>query len=206
MELYVDKAAPNARRVLMFVAEKKLELPVVKINVDEQENRRPEFLAMNPLGQIPVLKLADGLCVSETMAICRYLDETSSSPSLFGQGLEQRAVTHMWSRRIESGLFVPAVEYGHHTHPVFRERFDQIQKFSDLNRTLIEDTYALLDSQLHDTRFIAGAEFSIADIVAYCGVELARLWELPADRSLKALFRWQQEVSARPSAGIARYV
>ena len=205
MELYVDKAAPNARRVLMFVAEKKLELRVIEINVAEQENRTPEFLAINPLGQVPVLKLADGLCISETMAICRYLDEISDSPSLFGQGAEQRAIVHMWSRRVEYGLFVPAVEYGHHTHPVFRERFDQIQKFADLNRHLIEDTYALLDSQLDKTRFIAGDKFSVADIVAYCGVELARLWDIPADRLLKALCRWQQEVSDRSSAAIARY-
>ncbi len=71
MKLYIDKVAPNARRVLMFVAEKKLELSVIEISIADGQHRTAEFLARNPLGQVPVLELPSGVCVSESMAISR---------------------------------------------------------------------------------------------------------------------------------------
>jgi glutathione S-transferase len=161
LELFVDNNAPNARRVLMFVAEKNIDLSVIEVCVDEGEHRTPEFLAMNPLGQVPVLKFPDGTCVSESMAICRYLDETHEGPRLFGDTAERRAV--------------------------------------------LEKTYDLLNAQLTESSYVAGKAFSVADIVAYCGAELALLWGVLPGPSLAAFSRWHEEVSERPAARIARY-
>lgn len=205
MKLYVDKAAPNARLVLMFAAERRIDLTVVEIGTAKGDHRTARFLGMNPLGQVPVLELSGGLCISESMAICRYLDHVSDSPSLFGTGNEGRAVTHMWSRRVEQGLFIPAVEFGHHGHPAFRDEFDQIPAYAELNRTRAERTFGLLERQLAGSRFIAGTEVSVADVAAYCGVEVALLWELRFASSMKHLERWHAEIDARPSARIARY-
>ncbi|HIF64423.1 MAG TPA: glutathione S-transferase family protein [Deltaproteobacteria bacterium] len=205
MKLYVDRLAPNARRVLMFVAEKTIELSIVEVNVAEDEHRSDDFLAMNPLGQVPVLELSNGSCISESMAICRYLDESFPQTALFGLGAEQRAIVHMWSRRVELGLFVAAVDLGHHSNPAFRGQFEQVPAYAELCRASIARSCELLDTQLKTTRFVAGDEFSVADIVAYCGVELARLWEATPGTALQSLGRWQQETAARPSATVARY-
>lgn len=205
MELFVDNNAPNARRVLMFVAEKNIDLSVIEVCVDEGEHRTPEFLAMNPLGQVPVLKFPDGTCVSESMAICRYLDETHEGPRLFGDTAERRAVVHMWTRRAEQGVFVPTVEYGHHSHPAFRDHFEQVPEYAALSRAVLEKTYDLLNAQLTESSYVAGKAFSVADIVAYCGAELALLWGVLPGPSLAAFSRWHEEVSERPAARIARY-
>lgn len=206
MKLYVDRMAPNARRVLMFIAEKKLELSVVEINIADGQHRTAEFLARNPLGQIPVLELPSGVCVSESMAICRFLDERFPQPTLFGRGPVERAVVHMWTRRMENTLFVPAVELGHHSHEYFREKFDQIPAYAELSRASIEKAYALLESQLRTVTFVAGDSFSAADILAFCGLELARLWDAPPAPAFKSLYRWRNEISQRQSAAIARYL
>jgi glutathione S-transferase len=204
MKLYVKKLAPNARRVMMFIAEKELEMTIVEVSESKGDGNTEDVLAKNPLGQVPVLELANGTCLSESMAICRMLDERFPEPSLFGVQLEERAIVHMWSRRAENLLFVPAVEYGHHAQEMLANQFDQIPAFAELCRTTNERAYALLESQLDVGPFVAGDRFSVADIVAFCGLELARLWDVPPAPTCEAVRRWHDEVSKRPSAeGIA---
>jgi glutathione S-transferase len=204
MKLYVKKLAPNARRVMMFIAEKELDMTIVEVSDSKGESQSEDFLAKNPLGQVPVLELASGVCLSESMAICRMLDEQFPELSLFGVGLEERAIVHMWSRRVENLLFIPAVEYGHHSQDMLADQFDQIPAFAELCRATIERAYALLEFQLDVGPYVAGDRFSVADIVAFCGLELARVWGVPPAPSCEALCRWHDEVSQRPSAeGIA---
>jgi glutathione S-transferase len=207
LKLYFDKLAPNSRRVEMFVAEKGLEIPRVEISIADGHHRKSDFLAKNPLSQVPVLEIENDLYIAESMAICRYLEERFPTPILFGRDIEERAVVHMWSRRVEAMLFVPAVEYGHHSHPSFRGRFDRIPAYAQLCHDSIQRSYSLLDSRLSSVDYLGSQDaFSIADLVAFCGLELARLWRVPPAPSLTSLARWYQRVSERSSARIARYV
>lgn len=73
-------------------------------------------------------------------------------------------------------------------------------------RERIEKTYALLDVQLAQQEFIAAPTFSIADIIAYAALELARLWRLPPSDEDEHLMRWYKTTSKRPSAKHARYL
>jgi glutathione S-transferase len=189
----------------MFIAEKKVEIPVVEVRIADGDHRTAEFLAKNPLGQVPVLELESGLCISESMAICRYLEEAFPEPSLFGRDAKERAIIHMWSRRVEAMLFVPAVELGHHSHPSFREQFNQVPAYAELCRASIKRAYSLLDSRLASVGFVGGDAFSVADLVAFCGVEVARIWQAAPDSSFTSLERWHQSILKRPSASIARY-
>lgn len=190
----------------MFITEKKVEIPVVEVSIADGQHRTAEFLSKNPLGQVPVLELASSLCISKSTAICRYLEEAFPEPSLFGRGAEEQAIIHMWSRRVEATLFVPAVEFGHHSHPLFREQFNQVPAYAELCRASIEKSYSLLDSRLASVGFVGGDAFSVADLVAFCGVEVARIWQAAPDSSLTSLERWHQSILKRASASIARYV
>ena len=207
LTLHVDPVAPNVRRVLMFAREKEIDLRtrMIEPKVDGVSDAR--ITALNPLAQIPVLESSEGWAISESMAICRYLDERfDSTPALFGEGLEARARIHMWSRRAELWLFTPAVDYGHHKHPLFAAGgFDQSARVASDNLERIERAFNLFDDALGDTRCLAGDDFSAADVVAYSGLCLARVWRVEAPESLDHLKRWEQEVAARPSAALARY-
>ena len=75
MKLYSFAPATNAQRVLMFVAEKEIDLSIVEVNVREGVLFEPSYLTMNPFSVVPFLELDDGTCIGESVAICRYLEE-----------------------------------------------------------------------------------------------------------------------------------
>ena len=100
MKLYCDigGTAPSPRRVRLFIAEKGLDVPVELLDL-HKDNRTDAFREKNPLRNLPVLELDDGTCISESMAICRYLDELHPKPPLFGADALERATIEMWNRR-----------------------------------------------------------------------------------------------------------
>jgi len=205
--LHTDPVAPNVRRVRMFAAEKGLALRERTVEPKIEGVSDARITALNPLAQIPVLESTEGWALSESMAICRYLDERFPAPrALFGVGLEERARVHMWTRRAEQWLFTPAVEYGHHKHPMFAAGgFDQSGRVAADNLERVERAFELLDDALSESEWIAGTEFSAADVVAYCGLSLAKVWRVEAPDGLEHLARWDRAVAARPSAAFARY-
>ena len=80
MKLYDLSAGANPRRVRIFLAEKGVEVPKVEVDMMKGENQTPEFLALNPLGRLPVLELDDGTILTESVAICRYFEELHPEP------------------------------------------------------------------------------------------------------------------------------
>ena len=80
-----DAMAPNPRRVRIFMAEKGIELPIEHLELMEGQSRKPEFMAKNSLGETPVLELDDGRYLTESIAICRYLEHLYPEPTLFGK-------------------------------------------------------------------------------------------------------------------------
>jgi glutathione S-transferase len=84
--LYHVPLSPFCRKVRLTLAEKKVEVELVEERYWEQE---PEFLRRNPAGKIPVLRL-DSRTLSESQAICEYLDETIPEPRLMPRDPEAR--------------------------------------------------------------------------------------------------------------------
>jgi len=206
--LYVDAIAPNVRRVRFFLAERGVDVELREVDTAGGEQKTEAYLAKNPFAQVPVLEDESGWTLSESMAICRYLDERGPEDRkpLFGESSKERAEIHMWARRVEIGLFSAAVEYGHHVHPHFAAAIDQVPQIVAIERERIETTYRRLNDQLAENEFIAGAAFTAADIVAYSGAELARLWRLPPPADLTHLTRWHEQISQRPASEVARYL
>jgi len=66
----------------MFIDEKGIEVPVVDLDMLAGEHKSPDYLKKNPLGQVPALELDDGTTISESLVICRYLDEAYGEPFL----------------------------------------------------------------------------------------------------------------------------
>ena len=85
--LYHVPLSPFCRKVRLTLAEKRIEVELVEERYWEQE---PDFLRRNPAGKVPVLRI-DGLTLSESAAICEYLDETIPDPPLMPKGPAARA-------------------------------------------------------------------------------------------------------------------
>ncbi len=79
-----ESPSPNARRVTVFMAEKGIECGRVSVDIRGGENIQSDYLKKNPAGRVPVLELDDGTFISESMAICRYLEAIQPEPNLFG--------------------------------------------------------------------------------------------------------------------------
>ena len=106
MKLY-DSIGPNPRVVKMFMAEKGIDIPRVTVDLLGGENRQPAHVARNPGGQMPTLELDDGRYLAEITAICEYLDEKHPNPPLIGTNAEERAMTRMWTRRVDLYIVEP---------------------------------------------------------------------------------------------------
>ncbi|MBI3801495.1 MAG: glutathione S-transferase family protein [Deltaproteobacteria bacterium] len=204
MKLYSDPRQPNVRRVLMFILEKGIDVPIQEMSLQNGEHKTEEFRAKNPLGQVPLLELTDGTYVSESVSICRYLEECYPEKPLFGTTPAERAHIDMWQRRMELRVFIPAVEYGHHTHPFFAPRIKQFPDWGASNREVIEATYDWLEQELRSRPFIYGESFTIADITGFNGVQLAEVWGIGI-QNRGNLAKWRDGINARESARVVRY-
>lgn len=193
--------APNPRRVRIFAAEKGIDLPIQPVSLMAREHKSAEHLARNPLGQTPVLVLDDGTAISESVAICRYLEALHPAPPLFGATPLEIAAIEMWIRRTEFALGGPVRNYWVNVHPftakVVPERFED---FGKANVPHAMAAMAVFDAALAKTPFIAGANFTMADVVLLSTVDFAGFIGLGIPDALTDLRRWHGNVSARPSA------
>ncbi len=200
MKLHESTHAPNPRRVRIFLAEKGIEVPRVQVDIGKRENRGPAFLALNPLGGVPVLELDDGRTIAESVAICRYFEEVQPEPPLMGVGPEDCAVVEMWNRRMELEVMRRITDAFRHTHEFFKGRITQVPEYGETRQREVPEKLVWLDEVLADRPFIAGDRFSIADITALVGIDFGRVIGVRIDPELKNLSRWHESVSARPSA------
>ena len=201
MKLYTQKRAPNPRRVHMFLAEKHLDIPTVDFDIMSGEHRTDDLRSMNPAMTLPVLELDDGTALAESVAICRYLEELHPEPNLMGRTALKRATIEMWNRRAELLLALPVMFSIRHGVPAFSVlEPEQVPDWSALSRRKALEGMALLNAQLSRNQFIAGAEFTIADITAFVGIEFGRIIKLAIPEDMPHLARWRGEVAARPSA------
>ena len=192
--------APNPRRVRIFIAEKGLDLPETPVNLMKREHKSDEHKARNSLGQVPTLVLDDGTAISETVAICRYLDETHPGGALFGTTPLERAQVDMWIRRVEFQLMNPVGMFWRHAHPRTAALLTQFKDFGESNRANYESALKWLDRELADKPFVAGDTYTMADICALCTVDFADWIGLPVADEFANVKAWHARVTARPSA------
>lgn len=106
MILYLSQGA-NPRIVQLFLQEKQLVLETRQVDLVAGEHRSAAFLHKNSLGQLPVLQLDSGQYISQTTAICEYLEEYHPTPPLIGTSAEERVETRMWLRRLDLLIIEP---------------------------------------------------------------------------------------------------
>lgn len=192
--------APNPRRVRIFLAEKGVDLAETIVDMRARGHKAPDFLAKNPAGQLPVLELDDGRFLSESVAICRYLEALHPDPPLFGEDAFAAAETDMWIRRVEFLVTSPVAMFWRHAHPFTASLIEQFTDFGESNRANTDRALRWLDAQLQDRPFLAGDRFSMADICALTTVDFAAFIGLPTPEDAEALKAWHGRVCSRPSA------
>lgn len=201
MKIIETQSAPNPRRVRIFLAEKGIVVPFEQRDLMAGELKEAGFTEMNPLQRVPVLVLDDGTVISESVAICRYFEETRPDPPLFGEGPVGRARVEMWQRRAELGLWFHIAQAFRHLHPNMAHlEVPQVAAWGEANKDKALEMMDIFDVQLRQNPFVAGADYSIADITALVAIDYLKPARITLPEGLVGLRRWHQEVSARPSA------
>jgi glutathione S-transferase len=202
MKLYDGGRAPNPRRVRVFLAEKGITVPSEQVDLGSLQQRSEAYTVINPLQRVPALVLDDGTVIAESIAICRYFEALQPDPPLFGRGALDTALVEMWNRRVELHLFLPVSNIFRHLHPAMAQmEAPQVPEWGEANKPRAMAFLQLLDGELKDHAFVAGADYSVADITALVAVDFMRVSKLAVPDTLQNLKRWHQAVSARPSAG-----
>jgi glutathione S-transferase len=206
MKFYTSTRAPNPRRVAMFIAEKGLTgIEQVQVDLGALQNRSPEYLAKNPLGRLPALELDDGRVLSETRAICTWLEGHAPEPNLMGEGFDERAFIEMADRRMELHLFLGIANCIRHTHPGLAAlEQPQFAEYGAAQGEKMRETAHWLDGVLATQPFVAGQRFTIADITAFCALEFGRglMKFRPGQEGLAHLQAWRDRIAERPSASV----
>jgi len=201
MKLY-QSIGPNPRVVLMFLEEKGAVIDRTFVDIMKGENRSPDFVAKNPFGQVPLLEMDNGSYLSESTAICGYIEEKFPAPALIGSTAEERAVTHMLVRRLDYDVVAPMTTgfRGSEGLPMFQSRMRCLPEAADGLKACARDGLAAFDALLAGKTWLAGDRFTLADILLYCLTEFGKMVGQPLPEGLANLAAWSDRVAARPSA------
>lgn len=192
LHLYTD-SSPNGFKATIALEELALPYQLHHVRIDDGEHRRPEFLALNPHGRIPVLIDGDtGVQLFESATILLYLADKTGKllparhqvrwEAIKWLQFHASSVGPLLGQRVHFELFAAEA------CPVAIDRY----------RRLTEEAFAVLDHVLRDRAYLAGAEYSIADIAHFGWLHIAKIvgFDFSAYPHLSA---WHDRVADRPA-------
>jgi glutathione S-transferase len=203
MKIYDIEGFPNPARIRIALAEKGIidQVEFIPVDVLGGEHRQPEFLAKNPNAAVPVLELDCGTCISECTAITEYIDHTYAGISLTGTSAQERAIIHMMQRRAESNVLDAIVAYFHHATDGLGPDIEiyQNQCWGEKQKEKALDGLGYFNRVLETMSYVAGDNFSVADITLYAGVNFTNFIKVPIPQEYTHLQAWFDRVSKRAS-------
>jgi glutathione S-transferase len=194
MKLYDYPQCPFGQKVRIVLAEKDLSYELVNVDLRRGEQKRPEFLRMNPFGKVPVL-VDEEFVIYDSTVINEYLEDEYPHPRLLPEDSQGRGRARSLEDYADLAFILPVgVLMNEVRKPEAERDTERMRK----GREEIERALAHLNSQLGEQRFLAG-EFSVADaafaprlmVLRALGIELKPQWE--------PLKRWIDRLAERPS-------
>ena len=200
MKLY-NSIGPNPHVVRMFIAELGLDIETIDIDLIAGENRQEEHLKRNPSGQSPTLELEDGSFLSEITAICEYLDEKQGNTDLMGKTPEERALTRMWTRRVDLQIIEPLITGFRYSEglELFKTRMQTIPEAADGLKSIAQEKLAWLDGEMEGKDYICGDRFSLADVMLFCFITFGATVGQSISEENTNLTSWYDRVKERSS-------
>jgi glutathione S-transferase len=205
MKLYLSTYAPNPRRVAMFLAEKGItDIAVEILDLQKGDQRSDAYRQYSPLGQVPSLVLDDGRALTESRAICTYLESLYPEPNLIGRDGFERAEIEMWDRRAELMIAMPMMMWVRHGSPLLgKVERNQNAAVADYYRDVALNMAGWLNGVLATRPFLAGERLSIADLTLLSGMDFAKMMRWRPGEDLPHLARWRAMMGERPAGKTA---
>lgn len=207
MKFYDCSTAPSPRRVRIFLAEKAIEIPTVQVDLRSGEQLSEAFRKINPRCTVPVLELDDGTRLTDTLAICHFLESQFPEPNLMGRDGREQALVMNWHEQVMTEGFLAGAEALRNFARGFAGRaltgpagFEQIPELAERGRRRLEEFMGVLDDRLAESPYVALDRYTMADIGAYVCVDFAGWVKLPVLERWPHIRRWHEELTLRPSS------
>jgi GST-like protein len=192
---HVDRLAPNSLKLRVALAEADAVYEYVPVDLEQDQQRQPAFLALNPHGKIPVL-VEDDFVLPESDAILFYIAERFPEADLIGTAPRDRARALRWCGFFATGVYPAYRDVQVNTQGAVAEQ--RVPALADSGRRRLQRALAVLDQVLTAEPYLAGA-FGVADIAAAAvlraAIERVSL-DLAAHPSVQA---WYDRVTERPA-------
>lgn len=206
MKYYDYKKGLHTRRVQIMMAEKGIELPIEYYDISKGEHRSEEFKKINPECTLPVLVLDDGTKLIQLAGIIKCLEEYFPETPMLGSNRLERILIQEWMHRIYFEVLMSISDILRNKRDFFKDRglpgplkLKQIPELVERGSKRLAHFIQMLDDHLKDKTYIVADEFSMADIDAFCGIDLA-IW---IDNTLlddsENIRRWHQGITERDS-------
>lgn len=200
MRLFEYADAAYCQRVSIYLTEKELRIPRVQVDIFSLEHKKPEFLAINPAGRLPVLETNDSQYIAESAAIVEYLEELFPNPPMLGASHIARAKARR-AERIASDIFTWVTLHITHVHLFFKTRpgrpVDQSVAVADEAYRHLLPLLEVVEHDLAERDYLCGASPTVGDCTLLAGLRMAMRFgfELPANAA--ELRRWFDLFDAR---------
>ena len=201
MKLYTFPSAPSPQRVHLFMKEKGIDIESQLIDMRAGEHLGEAFKKINPRMTVPALQLDDGTTISEVIAILHYLETAYPETPLFGTTAKEKAVITEWEHRIESECFMGIAEALRNRGDAFKNRalpgpldLAQIPELVDRGRLRTSVFFEVLNQQLENNEYVAGDQFSVADITATVAVNFSKWIKIELPEQLIHLHAWRERM------------
>lgn len=201
--LYINRAAPNPRKVLVLMASKGFDiddmddLDVIDIDFANNEQMSDAFTAINPMQTVPVLTLDDGTVLNDSQAVCEYLDRVYGERSVMGNDVVQRAQVCAMRRIAEFEVMYNFMLAFQHSHPSKAERINQVAEFVEPSIARAVKAMAYFEQVLEGREYLVTEHLTFADIVLYLGLDFGKALKVNPIEHGANLARFYQQMHER---------
>jgi glutathione S-transferase len=198
IELYDYPKCPFCRKVRITLLEKGIKYKNIFVDLKQKEQKRPEFLQLNPLGKVPVL-VHNSMAIYESTVINEYLEEVYPDPSLLPSGSFNKARARILVEYCENNFHL-------HVFNIYKElnfkkeserNIDKVR----INKNLLSKHLSFLNDILDGKDYLAGS-FSLADIAFMPRVLIFDTLGIEINEDYVHLIKWISNLKSRKSSDI----
>ena len=202
MQLYTFSKAPNPKRLGYFLEHKGITITTSEVDINAEEHFSDSFKAINPASTLPTLVLDDGTVLTDTIAICVYLESQYPEKPLFGLNATEYAQVIGWTHKLFFEGLMPIAEILRNQGDFFKNRalpgqvdIPQITELIERGNIRLDAFWQAINEHLADKDYIVGTQLSLADIDCYVVCNLATWVKKQIPDSCTALLQGQKRIS-----------
>lgn len=203
MKLYTYDPAPNPRRLTLFMQYKGIELDTQQVDLGAAEQLEEPYRRINPECSVPALQLDDGTVLTEVIGICSYLEALHPAKPLLGTTPLEQGLVINWDHRIFATMSAAIAGMLRNRSKAFANRalpgpadLPQIPELVERGRLQLEHLLPRLDAELATRPWIAGENFTFADIDLLVAVDFMAWVKQTVPESCNHLHGWYGRAKA----------